>query len=240
MTQPAAHDDDRGPRRDDHTGHDEVDAVETVEQLVRRQLSAALGGGRGVLESAVPTVAFTVAWISTNDLRLSLTVSIALAALLLLVRLVQRSTPQFAVTALLGIGIAALFASRSGEARDVFLPGILYNSAYAVVLVGSILVGRPLVGYVIGSITGDLTEWRRDKGLVALCSTLTWILAVPCILRVVIQYPLWATDQVVALGIVRIALGWPVQVATFAAMAWVLSRDKTPVQRPSDHPPANP
>ncbi len=240
MTQPAAHDDDRGPRRDDHTGHEEVDAVETVEQLVRRQLSAALGGGRGVLESAVPTVAFTVAWISTNDLRLSLTVSIALAALLLLVRLVQRSTPQFAVTALLGIGIAALFASRSGEARDVFLPGILYNSAYAVVLVGSILIGRPLVGFVIGSITGDLTEWRRDKGLVSLCSTLTWILAVPCILRVVIQYPLWATDQVVALGIVRIGLGWPVQVATFAAMAWVLSRDRTPVQRRPDPPPATP
>ena len=45
---------------------------ETVEQLVRSKLSEALGGRRGIIESAVPTVLFTVMFVSTHDLRLSL------------------------------------------------------------------------------------------------------------------------------------------------------------------------
>lgn len=211
--------------------------IETVEQLVRSQLSTALGGGRGVVESAVPTIAFTISWIVTNDLRLSLLVSVGLTVALLLVRLVQRSTVQFVMTALFGIGIAALFAARSGEARDVFLPGILYNGGYAVALVMSIVVGWPLVGFIIGSITGEPTEWHDDRGIVRLCSTLTWLLAVPCILRVVVQYPLWASDQVALLGTSKIVLGWPLQVASFAAMAWVLSRNHTPV---GDEPTSRP
>ncbi len=206
-----------------------TDHVETVEQLVRQQLSKALGGGRGVLESAVPTIAFTISWITTSDLRLSLLVSVAITLVLLLVRLVQRSTPQFVLTALVGIGIAALFAARSGEARDVFLPGILYNGGYAVVLVVSILIGWPIVGFIIGSITGEPTEWHDDKGIVRLCSTLTWLLAVPCILRVAVQYPLWAGDHVALLGTSKVVLGWPLQVASFAAMAWVLTRNRTPI-----------
>lgn len=211
--------------------------IETVEQLVRSQLSKALGGGRGVVESAVPTIAFTISWIVTNDLRLSLLVSVGLTVALLLVRLVQRSTVQFVMTALFGIGIAALFAARSGEARDVFLPGILYNGGYAVALVMSIVVGWPLVGFIIGSITGEPTEWHDDRGIVRLCSTLTWLLAVPCILRVVVQYPLWASDQVALLGTSKIVLGWPLQVASFAAMAWVLSRNHTPL---GDEPTSRP
>lgn len=203
--------------------------VETVEQLVRQQLSKALGGGRGVLESAVPTVAFTISWIATSDLRLSLIISVALTLVLLLVRLAQRSTPQFVLTALVGIGIAALFAARSGEARDVFLPGILYNGGYAAALVVSILIGWPIVGFIIGSITGEPTEWHDDKGVVKLCAVLTWLLAAPCILRVVVQYPLWAGDHVALLGTSKVVLGWPLQVASFAAMAWVLSRNATPI-----------
>lgn len=208
---------------------------DTVEQVVRSQLAKALGGRRGIIESAVPTVLFTTSWIVSHDLRLSLIISVAATVALLLVRLVQRSTVQFVVNALVGIGIAAVFASRSGEARDVFLPGILYNSAYAAVFILSILVGWPLLGFLIGSVTGDPTAWHDDRGLVRLCSQLTWIMALPCVLRVVVQYPLWATDHVALLGTAKIALGWPLQIASFAAMAWLLSRNRTPVD--PDAPP---
>jgi hypothetical protein len=208
---------------------------DTVEQVVRSQLAKALGGRRGIVESAVPTVLFTTSWIISHDLRLSLIISVVATVALLLVRIVQRSTVQFVLNALVGIGIAALFASRSGEARDVFLPGILYNSAYAAVFILSILVGWPLLGFMIGSVTGDPTGWHDDRGLVRLCSQLTWIMAAPCVLRVVVQYPLWATDHVALLGTAKIALGWPLQIASFAAMAWLLSRNHTPVE--SDVPP---
>ena len=70
-----------------------------------------------MLEAAVPTVLFTIMWLSTKDLRLALVVSVTSACLALAVRLVQRSTVQFAVNALVGIGIGWLFvqlAARNG------------------------------------------------------------------------------------------------------------------------------
>ncbi len=208
-----------------------TDAYETVEQLVRGQLAKALGGRRGIVESAVPTALFTICWIISHDLKLSLIISVVATVALLAVRVAQRSTVQFVLNSLFGIGIAAIFASRSGEARDVFLPGILYNGGYAVVFILSIIIGWPLLGFMIGSVTGDPTAWHADRGLVKLCSQLTWMMAAPCILRVVVQYPLWATDHVALLGTSKIALGWPLQIASFAAMAWLLGRNHTPIER---------
>ena len=105
--------------------------AETVEQVVRAQLSKALGGRRGMLEAAVPTLAFTVLFVGTKDLRLAVAVSVAVAVALLVVRLVHRSTVQFVMNSLVGIGIGALFAWRAarggGDANDqalaYFLPG---------------------------------------------------------------------------------------------------------------------
>jgi hypothetical protein len=202
--------------------------TETVEHLVRSKLAEALGGRRGIVESAVPTIAFTLLYVATHDLRLALTVSIAITVGLLFVRVIQRSSVQFVVNALFAIGIAALFAARSGEARDVFLPGILYNAGYASLFVGSIVFGWPIVGFMIGSLTGEPTEWHRDQALVKLCSRLTWLFAAPCIIRVVVQYPLWAGDHIALLGTAKIFLGWPLQIAAFTAMAWLLGRNKTP------------
>ena len=206
--------------------------AETVEHLVRSKLAEALGGRRGIIESAVPTLAFTLAYVSTHDLRLAVTLSIAITVGLLIVRVIQRSSVQFVLNALFGIGIAALFAARTGEARDVFLPGILYNAGYTVLFVGSIVVGWPIVGFMIGSLTGEPTEWHRDPALVKLCSRLTWLFAAPCILRVLVQYPLYAGDHIALLGTAKIFLGWPLQIAAFAAMAWLLSRNKTPLAQP--------
>jgi len=214
-------------------------AYDSVEQLVRAQLATALGGKRGMVEGAVPTVAFTVSWVSTGNLRLSLLLGAGLAGLALGLRLAQRQNPQFVLNALVGIGIAAVFALRSGEAQDAFLPGIVYNAVYAAVLVGSVLARWPVVGFLIGSVTGDPTGWRRDPGLVRLCGRLTLLLAAPCVLRVAVQYPLWlgGEDMVGWLGAAKVALGWPLQVAVLAGMVWVLSRNHTPLTPTADGQP---
>ncbi len=220
--------------------------VDTVEAVVRRQLATALGGRRGMVEAAVPTLLFTVLWLTTKELQLALIVSVAAAALLLVVRLVQRSTPQFCINALFGIGIGWFFvylsASRGGDANDqalaYFLPGILYNSAYTVLLAFTCLIGWPLVGFMVGSVTGDPTAWHQDKAVVRLCTHLTWLLVLPCVVRVAVQLPIWLggksgaidPDTAVALlGVLKIALGWPMQLAALAAMVWLLSRNHTPI-----------
>ncbi|WP_253943959.1 DUF3159 domain-containing protein [Nocardioides marmotae] len=220
--------------------------VETVESVVRTQLAKALGGRRGMIEAAVPTILFTALWLTTRELVLALTISVAAATAMLVVRIVQRSTVQFALNALFGIGIGWLFvriaASRGGSEDDqalaYFLPGILYNGGYTVVLALTCLIGWPLVGFMVGSVTGDPTAWHEDRQIVRLCTTLTWLLVLPCLLRVLVQAPLWFAghggaidvDTVVAiLGVLKVALGWPLQLAALGAMAWVLGRNKTPV-----------
>jgi hypothetical protein len=222
-------------------------SVETVEAVVRRQLSQALGGRRGMIEAAVPTIAFTVLWLTTRELNVALVVSVSAAVLLLVVRLVQRSSVQFTVNALVGIGIGWLFVARSAasggseqeQALAYFLPGILYNSGYTVVLGLTCLIGWPVVGFMVGSVTGDPTAWHQDKQIVKLCTRLTWLLVLPCVLRAGIQAPIWlaahggAIDPqtaVALLGALKIALGWPLQVASFAAMAWLLGRNHTPIR----------
>lgn len=213
-------------------------AQATVEQVVRAQLAKALGGPRGIVEGAVPTALFTICFLVSDDIRLSLTISVAVTAVLLLIRLVQRSTTQFVFNALFGIGIGAFFAYRASQsggsdedvARAVFTPGLIYNGVYAVVIVLTILVGWPIVGFLVGSVTGDPTAWHSDKAMVRLCSQLTWILAIPCVIRVAVQLPLWLDHQIGLLGASKIALGWPLQLASFAVMAWLLSRNRTPVE----------
>ncbi|WP_252374895.1 MULTISPECIES: DUF3159 domain-containing protein [unclassified Nonomuraea] len=209
-------------------------AHDTVEAAVRAQLAKAFGGVRGIIEAAVPTIAFTVSWITTEDLKLSLIISVALSVLLLVARIVQRSTPQFVINSLIGIAIGAFFASRTGDAKDYFLPGILWNATYMAAMLVSIVTRWPVVGFLIGSVTGDPTAWHKDPGVVRLCSRLTWLLMLPCAVRVAVQGPVYlfgGGDQAVAaLGFAKIVMGWPLQVAAFAAMLWVLGRGRTPIK----------
>jgi len=223
----------------------------TVEEVVRGQLSTALGGRRGMLEAAVPTAVFTLMFLTTHHLKLSVVVAVGCAAVLLVVRISQRTTPQFVVNSLFGIGIGALFAWRAarggGDANDqalaYFLPGIIYNLAYAAVMIFTILIRWPVVGFMVGGVTGDPTAWHADRATVRLCSRLTWLLVLPCVVRVVVQGPVylagrnhwWDQDSAVAtLGAAKIVMGWPLQVAALAAMVWLLSRNKTPAVSTAD------
>ncbi|WP_246148068.1 DUF3159 domain-containing protein [Nonomuraea turkmeniaca] len=211
-------------------------AHDTVEAAVRAQLAKAFGGVRGIIEAAIPTIAFTVCWISTEELKLSLIVSISLAVLLLVVRILQRSTPQFVINSLIGIAIGAFFASRTGDAKDYFLPGILWNAGYMVGMLLSIVTRWPVVGFLIGSVTGDPTAWHKDPGIVKLCTRLTWLLMLPCAVRVAVQGPVYlfggGDEAVAALGLAKIAMGWPLQVAALGAMLWILGRGRTPIKPP--------
>ena len=227
------------------TEHRQVGAG-TVEEVVRAQLAKALGGRRGMLEAAVPTLAFTVVFVSTKDLRLAVTLSVGTAMVLLAARLVQRSSVQFVLNSLFGIGLGAFFAWRSArgggsadeQALAYFLPGLIYNAGYGVLMALSNLARWPLVGFMVGSVEGDPTQWHRDPQVVRLCSNLTWMLAAPCVVRLLVQLPLYLagrtagdpTGLIAALGVSKVALGWPLQVLALAGMAWLLGRNRTPVR----------
>lgn len=220
-------------------------STNTVEAVVRAQLSRAMGGRRGMVEAAVPTITFTFTYIATKEIALAIGLSLGFAVVMLAVRLVQRSTVQYVLNALFGIAVGWFFVwlggrnggDESDQALAYFLPGLLYNAGYAVVMVLSIVARWPMVGMLVGAVADDPLEWRKDAQIVRLCSHLTWMLVLPCVLRVLVQGPIYlggraaddADPYVTALGIAKVAMGWPLQVAALAAMVWLLARNRTPV-----------
>lgn len=227
--------------------------TETVESVVRAQLANALGGRRGMFEAAVPTLIFTTVFLTTRELTAALAVSVAAALTLLVVRLVQRSSVQFVINSLFGIAIGATFAWRSAQgggdetdqALAYFLPGLLYNAGYAVVISISILVRWPVVGFMVGSVAGDPTAWRQDRQVVRLCSHLSWLLVVPCIVRLAVQAPVYLAGRsgaydpetaVAVLGVSKVVMGWPLQLAALAGMVWLLARNRTPLDPAEPEP----
>jgi hypothetical protein len=200
-----------------------------------------------MIEAATPTITFTLTYVSTKDLQLAIGLSVTFAVLMLVVRLAQRTTVQYVVNALVGIGIGCLFVwlgGRNGgdpsqQALAYFVPGLIYNTLYSVALVVSILVRWPVVGLMVGSVADDPFEWRKDPQIVRLCSHLTWVLVVPCVLRVLVQVPIYVSGRaaddadpfVTALGFAKVGMGWPLQVAALGVMVWLLARNRTPVEQ---------
>ncbi|MFL6061689.1 MAG: DUF3159 domain-containing protein [Marmoricola sp.] len=220
--------------------------TETVEAAVRAQLSKALGGRRGMLEAAVPTVCFTITWLVTHKIPVALTVSLVACLVLLAVRLVQRSTVQFVMNALFGVAIGfvavRISAGSGGSADDqalaYFLPGILISLGYSIFLGGSCLARWPAFGFIVGSVAGDPTAWHANPQVVRLCSRLTWLFALPGMVGVLLQGPVWlaghqgalATGTAVGiLTVLRLGVGWPLRIGAWVVMLWMLARNHTPI-----------
>src|SRR5690242_19749705 len=95
-----------------------------VEEFVRYQLGKSLGGPRGMVESALPFVAFTIAWVvlryqpglPLSPLYLSLLAAVATALVLAVIRLAQHQSVRFVLQAVFPTAIAALIAARTGRA----------------------------------------------------------------------------------------------------------------------------
>ncbi|MEO6998416.1 MAG: DUF3159 domain-containing protein [Terracoccus sp.] len=206
----------------------------TVEELLREKLSEAIGGWRGAAESAVPTLAFALAWARTSDLRTSLVIAAAGVVGLLIVRLVQRQNARFIAYAAAGVGISAFFALRSGRAEDAFLPGMLQNAGLMLLLLVTNLTRWPLFGFVVGVaepevFAEDPTWWRRHRGIVTVASRLAWVLIALNVVRLSIMVPLYLAERVSALAVAKVVLGWPLYLVALTVMGAILLRGRTPI-----------
>ena len=173
-------------------------------------LASALGGWSGVVDSGLPFVVFTIAYLVTDrNLETTLYASVGTAAVLALLRLMRRQSLQQIFSGLIGVGIAAFLAQRTGNADNFFLPGIITNAAYASACLISIALHRPLLGYVIEAMRGRDMSWVKDPVAHRLFSTITWLWALIFGVRVAIMFPLYLLGQTAALGTLKVLLGYP-------------------------------
>lgn len=185
----------------------------------------AIGGARGVVESMLPGVVFVVIFVITSNLELTVTVSAVLAVLQVIVRLVQRQSAVGAASGLLAVGICLIWAWQSHEARNYYMFGFLTNALYVVLLSLSLIVRVPALGLAVEYIRtlptehlrAWLNDWMSDKPLKRAYTVITALWIGVFALRLIVQVPLYLTNQVGWLGTVRLLMGIPF----WALMIWI-------------------
>lgn len=174
-----------------------------------QSLEEMFGGRRGIVDGAVPPIVFVLTNAVRKNVREAAAAAVASALVLLLIRIVRRERTRHVFSGVLGVGISAAIAARSGRATDFFKPGIWLNAAYLSAFVGSVLVGKPIVGLVLKQFSDKPAEWHRHPRVRRAYSELTLMWAAMYGLRVVVQEVLRRRDEVNLLAATKIALGYP-------------------------------
>ncbi|MFW2514400.1 DUF3159 domain-containing protein [Demequina sp. SO4-13] len=198
-------------------------------------LSEAMGGWRGFLEAAAPGMVFVVAYLGWGGFRIPVIASVATVLVMVVVRLVQRSSIQQALSGVFGVVLGAIWAWRSGDAGGYFVPGLWINVAYAAGTLISIAMRWPLVGIVMGLLKGWGTSWRSDPRTMRAMQWATAIIAAVFLLRLAVQVPLYFADAIAALGTAKLAMGVPLFALSLWAV-WLLVRSAAPDPATQDPP----
>lgn len=196
------------PSASEHTGH-----------VVWR----AMGGWRGVLESVLPGLAFVVLFTLTQHLPLSLGVSVGIAAVFTVIRLMQRSPASAAIGGLVAAAAAAALALFTGRGEDNFVPGLITNAVYGSAFLVSALIGWSLIGLAVGFLMNDGVAWRTDarKRRVYFWLAMAW--AALFFTRLAVQLPFYFAGDVTTLGTLKLVMGLPL-FAPLVAVTWLAVR----------------
>jgi hypothetical protein len=187
----------------------------------RAKVLAAFGGKKGLIDSGVPALIFLIIFNIRKDLQEALIASLAISAVITIIRLATKSTIQHALSGLIGTLICAWFANRSGEAVDLYIPKLLTNLGYGTVYLISILIRWPLLGVLLGPIVGENFSWRKDPARRAAYTRATWLWVGMFATRIVVQYPIYRSGNLNLLGTVNLAMGYPLFIAT-AYGSWLI------------------
>lgn len=184
--------------------------MSTNENMGEKELlSKAIGGWRGLVDSALPSMLFILIFVFQQDLNKALIAALILGGILLLVRLFERKPLTQVISGFVGLSISVLITWRTKDASNFFLTGIITNAVYGFALLVSVLIRKPLIGYLVGSLVGDTSGWLKHPLLVRAYTIVTWLWVGVFGLRLVVQIPLYLNDSVALLGSVKIFMGWP-------------------------------
>lgn len=172
-------------------------------------LNKAIGGWRGLIDSALPSMLFIVIFVFQKDLNTALVAALILGVVLLVIRALERKSLVQVLSGFVGLSISVFLTWRTKDASNFFLTGIITNAVYGFALLVSVLIKKPLIGFLVGSLVGDTSGWLKYPLLVRAYSIVTWIWVGVFSLRLLVQVPLYLDGNIAVLGSVKIFMGWP-------------------------------
>ena len=207
-----------------------VSQTENGPSISRQSLLDAIGGPLGIAESIVPAFSFSVVFAVTKSAVASVSVASALVVVFILIRIFRKQPVTQAITGALAIALAAFLALRDGgNAQDYFIPGFITNAAYGSVLLLSVLIRFPIMGFV-AQLLFNIENWRKNRVVYRRARLVTLVWVGFFALRLVVQLPLYYSGQVELLAASKVVLGAPA-FAGLLALTWVLLKRLTSLEK---------
>lgn len=179
-------------------------------EVTKAAFLEAFGGVRGMVETTVPGLVFVLSYTINRDIHVSAIAALGLSALMALARLARRDTVKHAFSGVFGVAIGAVFAMMSGEAKNFYLPGMLYTLGLAVAYLGSSAAGYPLLGLILGPVFRENLSWRtRNPGRKRAYTKASYAWGLILLTKSAITFPIYFWGDVTQLGWLRVALGIP-------------------------------
>ncbi|GAA2066668.1 hypothetical protein GCM10009839_93100 [Catenulispora yoronensis] len=214
-------------------------AKEAEAKAYEDAVKKAFGGKMGMADAGLPAIVFLIVYTATNNLNPAAIGSVAVAVVMFAIRLLRRETLQHAFSGLFGVLVCAAFAKFSGHAQNYYLPGILINLGSFLLFAGTALFRWPIVGLMIGPITGEMTTWKQVPGRLRAFTNATWLLAALFAVKLAVQVPLYLTHHTTALGVMKLVLGYPPYLACLY-FAWQMIKNAPPPVMPESAEDAEP
>ena len=194
----------------DSAGGDGAAEPQGSQAVTEQALFEAFGGVRGLVETTVPGLFFIGIYTVNQDIHSAALTALGLAVVMALVRLVRRDTVKHAFSGIFGVGFGVLFAMMTGNAKDFYLPGMLYTFGLSLAYILTAAAGVPLLGLVLGPLFKENLSWRtrnpgRKRAYVRASYAWGFVLLAKC----AILFPLYFWADVAKFGWVTMALKIP-------------------------------
>jgi hypothetical protein len=192
--------------------------------LSKQSLLTSVGGWLGIVEAVLPALVFVTVLSLTQQAVPAVVSAVSISVFFLVLQIIRKKPLTQAIAGAIGIAISAFLPLREGgQAADYFLQGFFTNAAYLAALLISLLVRWPLIGVLVGLLTGQGSTWRKNKQQMRRYQAATFIWVGLFSTRLIVQVPLYFAGATETLGIFRIAMGVPLY-ALCIWFTWLLLR----------------
>ncbi|MCX4547668.1 DUF3159 domain-containing protein [Streptomyces sp. NBC_01387] len=173
-------------------------------------LFEAFGGVRGMVETVLPGLLFVTIFTVNKDLKSSAIAAVAVSLVLVAVRLVRKDTVKHAFSGVFGVAFGVVFAMMTGNAKDFYLPGMIYTLGLALAYIVTAAVGFPLIGVILGPVFKENLSWRtRNPGRKTAYAKSSWAWGLILLAKCAILFPMYWWADTTKFGWVLIALKIP-------------------------------
>ncbi|CAL9414756.1 DUF3159 domain-containing protein [Streptomyces pilosus] len=185
-------------------------SADDARAVTEAALFEAFGGVRGMVETVLPGLLFVSIYTVNKDLHMSAIAALAVALAMVVVRLARKDTVKHAFSGVFGVGFGVVFAMMTGNAKDFYLPGMLYTLGLALAYIVTAMAGVPLIGLMLGPVFRENLSWRtRNPGRKKAYTKASWAWGLILLGKSAILFPLYWWADTTQLGWVLVALKIP-------------------------------